>query len=176
MAQNLLQVSNKYDFWYENAFWWTMSELVTHHQLEYSGLSGFSNDEAQRFQWFKEQKAIWPIRVMPINKKIAMDVFSWPRDFLTLDKKISLNLPWSDSQDLSICLKTTDGHKYKNNKSKQHAIRLQLFAKEKMSKLKKRNEQARKAWRCDSYLQSETINDWPTDPLTGVGTRRCYCI
>ena len=27
------------------------------------------------------------------------------------------------------------------------------------------NKQARKLGRCDSNLQSETINDWPTDPL-----------
>ena len=33
-------------------------------------------------------------------------------------------------------------------------------------------KQARKARRCDSYLQSETIND----SLTGVGARRCYRI
>ena len=34
----------------------------------------------------------------------------------------------------------------------------------------------KQARRCDSYLQSETINDWPTDSLTGVGARRCYRI
>ena len=37
-------------------------------------------------------------------------------------------------------------------------------------------EQARKAQRCDSFLQSETITHPLTDPLTGVGARRCYRI
>ena len=32
--------------------------------------------------------------------------------------------------------------------------------------LSEKKKQARKARRCDSNLQSETINDWPTDPLT----------
>ena len=34
------------------------------------------------------------------------------------------------------------------------------------------NEQARKAQRCDRNLQSETMNDWLTDPLTDRG--RCW--
>ena len=39
-------------------------------------------------------------------------------------------------------------------------------------------KQARKAWRCDSYIiiQYETINDPLTHSLTGVTTKRCYRI
>ena len=39
---------------------------------------------------------------------------------------------------------------------------------------KKERKQARKARRCDSNLKSETINDWPTHWMTGVGAKRCY--